>query len=111
MKYDEDSRKPQFRPNPKCFMSVIKYDGNIEWRFKRRVAKKNKKGIEVSVLEWYEAEDLHVFQLIIKSLKETDLQLQEPLQRIHCQIFQKIIQSENHKGGRNIAWLNRGSLI
>lgn len=60
MKYDRDSRKPQLRPNPKCFMSEIKYDGNIEWRFKKRVAKKNKNGTEVNVLEWKEAEDLHL---------------------------------------------------
>lgn len=68
------------------------------------------------MLEQKEAEDLHAFQfaggwVTSKPPEQMASKVEGPLHRIHYQIFQEVIEPEDSKGGRNIMWLNRRSLV
>lgn len=91
-------------------MEILSGDVKEEWLNRTKPETKS------TVLEQTEAEDIHAFQLggcwvTSKSQKEIASEVADSLHRIHCQIFQEVIQPGDSKGGRNIMWLNRGSLV
>lgn len=89
--------------NPSAFMSVsssileiLSGDVQEEWLNRTKIRTTS------TVLEQKEAEGLHTFQLakvwvIFKPQKEIASEVAGLLHRIHCQIFQEVIQPENSK--------------
>lgn len=95
--YRLDQDPSAFMSVNSCILEILSGDVQEEW------VNRTKIGTTSTVLEQKEAEGLHTFQLAIvwvtssKPQKEIASEVAGLLHRIHCQIFQEVIQPEDSK--------------